>query len=407
MAIKIAIRDVLVRSILVMLAFLALFVVFPSTYRSVDRWVDDMTAQLRPAKSLGDVVVIDITASDLEKHFGRVHNPLNPEILHTIISKIASATPTVIGVDIDTSHETFARFPKIDGNPQVVWAREAAADPEHPGEWILGKVLGGGYEGVRAASGLAFLIDDLDDGKTRSYQSAFEIGGHQVPSFPSQLAKTYRASKPGPYREYDPEMPRAIDFREPRDRVTLPVSLLLADTPDGVPWRRFVEGRIVLLGGSYDYADRHKTPLGEMTGVQIVASTLETELNGGGRPRIATFWIVIYSAIVYASAGLAIEIISKTMTLSRRVFYVMLLLGIPAAIFAALIAVGLKEVVPTLAVTYLIMVLIQLFGERVLEPLSKRVFRRWILIPEADRGAGGAPSATSSSGADETSAREK
>ena len=396
MAIKIGIRGLLVRSILVVLAFLALFVTFPSTYRGVARWVDDMTAQLSPAKSLDVVVVLDITASDLEKHFGRVHNPLNPKMLHTIISKIASATPTVIGVDIDTSHETFAQFPKIDGNPHIVWARGAAADPDHPGQWILDKVLGGGDEGTRAASGLAFLIDDPDDGKTRSYQSAFEIAGRQVPSFPSLLAKTYRASKPGPYLEDDPRTPRAIDFRDPRDRISLPVSLVLADTPDGVPWRRFVKGRIVLLGGSYDYADRHQTPMGEMTGAQVLASSLETELNGGGHPRLATFWIVMFSAIVYVGAGFLVELISEKRILSRALI-VLLLLSIPAALFATLIAVGLKEIAPTLVVTYLTMVLIQLFGELVLEPLSKIVFRRRTRIAEADPGAGGAPPVTISS----------
>lgn len=403
MIIKTAIGSALVRLIFVVLAFLPLSVVFVPTYRSVTRWMEDMTAQLNPAKRLDDVVVLDITADDLEKHFGRVHNPLNPKILHEIISKIASAAPAVIGVDIDTSHPIFAQFPKIDGNPPIVWARGAAADPDHPGQWTLDKVLGGNDQGALSASGLAFLIDDPDDGKTRSYQSEYAIAGRQVLSFPSLLAKIYRASKPAPYREYDPQTPRAIDFRDPRDRVSLPVSIVLADTQDGVPWRRFVKGRIVLLGGSYDYADRHQTPIGEMAGLQIVASTLETELNGGGRHRLSTFWIVIFSAIVYISAGLFAEIISEKTTLSRKLIYVLLLFGcILAATFAISIAVGREDIGATLVITFPTMLLIQLFSELVLEPHFKKAFRRRAPIAEASRGTVGAPSAASSSDADVT-----
>ena len=303
-------------------------------------------------------------------------------------------------MDIDTSHEAFAQFPKIDEKSRIIWARGATADPDHPGQWILDKVLGGN-EDAQATSGLAFLIDDPDDGKTRSYQLAFEVApGQQVPSFLSLLAKTYLQSKQLPYRESNPTMPRAIEFRDLRDRVSLPVSLVLADAPDGVPWRRYVNDRIVLLGGSWDYADRHQTPLGEMAGVQIVASALETVLNGGGRPRLATIWVLLFSAIVYALSGLVIEAISEKTTMPRALVYVLLLVGIPAGIFATLIATGFGAIVSSLGAAYLIMVLIQLFGECVLEPLSKKVFRRWMKSAATNTGAGdplAAPPAASAS----------
>ena len=68
--------------------------------------------------------------------------------------------------------------------------------------------------------------------------------------------------------------------------------------------------------------------------------------------------------------------ISEKTTLSRKLIYVLLLSGIPAAIFAISIAVGREEIGPTLVITFLTMLLIQLFGELFLEPLFKRVFRR-------------------------------
>lgn len=388
MTIKTGIRGALKKSIFVVLGSLALLVVYPSTYRSVSRWIDDVTAQLCPGKILDDIVVIDITASDLEKHFERAHNPLNPKVLHTIISKIASANPKVIGVDIDTSHTVFAQFPKIDGKSRIIWVRQATADTDHPGQWILDKVLGGGNEDVQALWGLGFLIEDPDDGKTRSYQLAFEVSpGKQLPTFPSVLAKMYLQSKQLRYRESNPTMPRVIEFRDPQGRASLDVSLVLADPPDGLPWRRYVKDRIVLLGGSYDHADWHQTPLGEMAGVQIIASALETELNGGSRPRLAIIWILIFSAFVYFCSGLVIGVISKT--IPRMLAYVFLI-GILASVSATLIATGFGAIVPSLGATFLIMVLIQLFGECVLDPLLK-VFRRRRGEPAAAGSGAGDP----------------
>jgi hypothetical protein len=58
-----------------------------------------------------------------------------------------------------------------------------------------------------------------------------------------------------------------------------------ADSTSDYRTRGTLRDRIVLLGGHYRAArDEHPTPLGLMTGVEILAQALETELEGRGRP---------------------------------------------------------------------------------------------------------------------------
>jgi CHASE2 domain-containing sensor protein len=43
-----------------------------------------------------------------------------------------------------------------------------------------------------------------------------------------------------------------------------------------------LKDKIVLLGGDYAVQDEHRTPLGWMLGVEVLAQTMETELRGSG-----------------------------------------------------------------------------------------------------------------------------
>jgi CHASE2 domain-containing sensor protein len=64
------------------------------------------------------------------------------------------------------------------------------------------------------------------------------------------------------------------------ERAEFPASIVLAD---GFEWNGRIENRVVLLGGRYDRADVHRTPVGEMDGIDVVANIVETEMRGGGR----------------------------------------------------------------------------------------------------------------------------
>lgn len=359
-------------------ALVGMFFTSQSTYRSVERWIDDFTARVFPKKASDAIVALDITSLDLEKYFGRAHNPLDPIVLQRIIEKIATAGPTLIAVDIDTSHAVFSRLSGIKWGSKIIWARGATQDPNHPDQWILGKVLGGEDKSAEVISGIAFLIDDPDDGRTRSYELDVETApGTQVKTFQRQIAESFRRSQNLPYDESNPTQPRSIEFRDPRTRLTLPVSLVLEDRKDSVPWRSYVTNRIVLLGGTYDYADRHQTPFGEMAGVHVLANVVDTELDGRRRLRLGTFWVFIFSLIVYIASGLVIETISNKRKWLRRTTYALFLLGPPIVICVVLIIFGRGESIPALILSYLVLLFFQLLGECIVEPNSKKLFRWW------------------------------
>jgi CHASE2 domain-containing sensor protein len=63
-------------------------------------------------------------------------------------------------------------------------------------------------------------------------------------------------------------------------RIQLSASKLLELSQDWKPDASPIEGRIVLLGGAYLGQDQHKTPIGQINGVEILANVIETELHG-------------------------------------------------------------------------------------------------------------------------------
>ncbi|MET0626218.1 MAG: CHASE2 domain-containing protein [Pyrinomonadaceae bacterium] len=68
---------------------------------------------------------------------------------------------------------------------------------------------------------------------------------------------------------------------------------------------RPLEGKIVLLGGTYSsyFRDEHRTPLGVMPGVELLAQVVETELEGGGLPEpnlLAVGLLLLFDNILLA-----------------------------------------------------------------------------------------------------------
>jgi CHASE2 domain-containing sensor protein len=60
-------------------------------------------------------------------------------------------------------------------------------------------------------------------------------------------------------------------------------------------------GKVVLLGGTYLGQDLHDTPIGPLSGVEILAQVVETELQGGGDkspPKLTIFVLEIFEGIL-------------------------------------------------------------------------------------------------------------
>ncbi len=256
----------------------------------VERVVSDAQLRLSPAPTDSPVVVVDIDDEDYRELFGST-SPLDPRQLEKLLSDIAKGQPSVIGIDIDTSDARFAtQFRPWNSGPQLVWERELRDVPKEGTEGAQLQPLDilGGQKYVNPAtnsSGLPLLIDDSEDKVTRKYRRSISTHRGLLLSFPSAIAKAYLRNDPERLGKLaDSQQELAIRYSgNPGGSHRLHFSArktieLSNNWPEASP----IRDKIVLLGGSYLGQDRHETPMGQLTGLEVMANVIETELAGGG-----------------------------------------------------------------------------------------------------------------------------
>jgi CHASE2 domain-containing sensor protein len=238
------------------------------------------------------VALVTITNDDYRGIFGGI-SPLNPRKLEELINDISKGEPLVICVDIDTSHPQFKdNFNAGNWKPHIVWEREVRELPEDAE--IANKeklepldVLGGkqDLDPSNNSNGLALLKDDPEDKVTRRYSRMIPTRVGNLPSLPWATVKAYFRNNPGQLAKLH-ESSEDLLIRFSSDpqrfhRVNLTASKvreLALQWPIASP----IRNKIVVVGGSYLDQDRHDTPVGRLTGAEVMANVVETELNGGG-----------------------------------------------------------------------------------------------------------------------------
>jgi CHASE2 domain-containing sensor protein len=252
--------------------------------------VTDAEMRLNASPKDSAVAIVDIDDEDYRDLFGSI-SPLNPEQLQKLVGEIAKGDPAVIGIDIDTSSSQFATHFKLqDWGPRIVWERELREVPEEVTDsdnLDPLDILGGqtNIDPAKNSSGLPLLIDDAEDKVTRRYRRSISTRIGILPSFPFAIATAYLQNKPQALAKLE-ESPRDLLIRYSGNRggshrlhfSAKKVAELSEHWPEASPFR----GKIVLLGGSYLGQDKHSTPIGQLTGLGIMANVIETELAGGG-----------------------------------------------------------------------------------------------------------------------------
>ncbi|HKP74807.1 MAG TPA: CHASE2 domain-containing protein [Longimicrobiaceae bacterium] len=256
------------------------------------------------APSQARVKVVRIDDKDYDSLFG-ARSPLDPSVVTNLIHAIAASRPAVIGVDVESADPAYARIPdSVDGVP-IVWERTPRCRGPgrqtfacYPRERTLEPAAGRREPGGERA-GLVLLPEE-GDGSNRRYARAEETQSGIYPSFTTVLLQ--RAGRPvetEPAGSY-----RLIRYRNTtREDTAYTARWMLRTAADGIDPHNGFRDRIVLLGGSFWLGrDQHRTPLGELPGVDVLAQILETELDGGG-PRAPGFWSLF---LVQVAAGLLI-----------------------------------------------------------------------------------------------------
>lgn len=296
----------------VMSALILVFLLSPlGVLHKLDTVIHDTKMRSNDPPAESDVAVVRITDDDYQKIFDG-KSPLNPAQLQSLINDIAMGKPRVIGVDIVTTDEQFRKIEIADWWPPVIWYRESVEIP--PQEWPAIEVvneqglveplsiLGGKGPEFDANSGLPLLIEDAEDKVIRRYRRMVETTEGPLPSFPWAIVRKAPTDKTRGLKESTDDffIRYALD-RDGTHRFTATAATVRDLAKGGLPPDNPFRDKIVLLGGTYLGLDRHDTPLGRVSGVEILAQVIETELQGGGDKapnRATTRWLEIFEAVI-------------------------------------------------------------------------------------------------------------
>ncbi len=270
----------------------------------------DVAQHARPAPLVPEIVVVPITADDLRQHFG---DQITAENLFPVLTTLDALHARTVVVDLDTSGPGFRNkeVPPL-SHARVVWAHGAEAVWNTPqGRWQYASypALGGGRE--MAWSGVA-VLEGSDDGIVDQYPRCVEttqavpvptLHWAAVAAYRSELASTLCAAAHGasPVSGHA-DVTRLNQLHNRYTFKQMPLAVLQqARGTDAV-----VRDRLVLLGGMFSRADRHRTPLGTKWGWELqaaaMAATLE-ELQHGDHA-VPAWWPLL---LIELALGLAIH----------------------------------------------------------------------------------------------------
>jgi len=237
------------------------------------------------------VVIVGIDDEDYTSLF-KATSPLKSADLQQLLDAIAKGSPKVIGVDIDTSSESFQTIKTELDWPAIVWGRDAVWNEETQTFRVL-PVLGG-LDPARNLDSVGIAQLPLDtDGVVRRYQRRFPVeGGGKADSFPWAVVEAACAKPPMEgCNAVKKEMASSkkglvLNFAGERFSFTPLSARYVLQAQDQPGWKTPhgpLRDQIVLLGGNYRAArDTQVTPVGSMQGVQLMAQAIESEFAGGG-----------------------------------------------------------------------------------------------------------------------------
>jgi CHASE2 domain-containing sensor protein len=255
----------------------------------------DAIFKIREPRQAKHVYLVLIDQQDYKSpNIFRESSPLRVGMLEEVIVRIASGNPALIAIDVDTSAGQFLdwRVPPVP--MPVVWG----INPRfQDGEVIALPLLGGRPPDSALKQGLAGLPQDSDGIVRRYFRTVKTKEGAEL-----SLPAAVRMQFPNPPAEKDLRKEYFLNYYG--NRYSLPrmtVSQLLRATDKPAPqWREGgpLTGKVVLLGGTYwEARDEHVTPIGVLSGAELMGQSIESELAGdniSGRRR----WVMGVAQVI-------------------------------------------------------------------------------------------------------------
>lgn len=239
---------------------------------ALDTWM-----RFQSARMSADIVLVCITDEDYRKEFAST-SPLDPSKLADVIRAVDAGAPALVAVDVDTSDTRFQPLQNLRTKAPILWARSAAQNgPLFEPDPVLG------LPEPAVASGLTIFPEDKD-GAVRRYQRRYPTKSGSFDSLPWAIVTTFRQSNPKAGRS-TAEM-FALNFYGDRFHFKTASSAQIQALAAHPGWGKegtLLFARIALIGGTYREArDEFFTPVGRMSGIDLLAHTTEAELSGRG-----------------------------------------------------------------------------------------------------------------------------
>ncbi len=294
-------KKTLVQRILRAIPLVVLAVVFTfilsrtGAFAELETTILDTQMRLDMPETESPVVIVDIGQEDFDTIFGGKTRPLDPAGLKQLTDAVAAGAPCAVAVDIDTSFDQFSEFVMSDTMANFIWSRSTIESSGSEKPQPL-RVLGRDDDVLYGHSGLPPLGDN-DKRITRYYARAIETTLGPLPSLGWRVFEEARDRK-CPNISFPQIKQESGSFvigfsrgSEGRGRIKIPAkNILTMAASSGWASNELIRDKIVVIGGSYLGEDRYDTPIGVLTGAEIHANVIETELRGGGikPPGLAT-----------------------------------------------------------------------------------------------------------------------
>lgn len=292
------------------LLIVMLILVSAGSYLDFDRKISDLLVDSNsiPPKDK-QVVIVAINEEDYRnRNLFNSTSPLSPAKVTEIIDAISKGEPKVLGVDILTSDEVHKQYVPKESSFPVVWAEESVKSEddriESYKEPLAGQVL---PEKMNYTASPDFPVDS--DGVIRLYQRAIDTQGIEKERHPTLAWKLYElAGLEEAKDKIENDKKYYIRFagkKQQNERTVITASQVLdmSQKENIDELKKYLKGKIVLLGGIYpDSKDRFTAPFGEIYGVEMHSTIVETELYGqpeNSIPPAAGFFINLLMIFIF------------------------------------------------------------------------------------------------------------
>jgi CHASE2 domain-containing sensor protein len=248
--------------------------------RDLERANLDSFYSLMPVQTPANIEVVTVTDEDYPQFVG-TDGALDRDKLMDVVRGIAAAGAKVIAIDILTPSWPQDTEAKLGVTAPIVWVRGVHGEEEN--DVRLDPVLGG--DGVGLCQG-PFALHEVA-GIAREYEPVMQVPKKGlVPSFTTVVKKVFeKNSKEGCMeveagehagKEVIPYIGKSSSFRH-----TSASTILTASKQPDWPRKKLMDGKIVLLGGTFAASrDDYRTPVeSKMYGVDILANIIAAETS--------------------------------------------------------------------------------------------------------------------------------